>query len=395
MSIRHFTPYLVVAGILALFPISYVGYREYQSYVEVQELVSKAVAFHQSLDKDIQTEGNSTDRQGTQKGNHTASATNGFATRQMEPANTHKPDASKKIVKVQVLSPEIVAKYTGGDPHHALRMSKGAPPPVEVGRTWNTDELVTQWIALPDGQVVKILAPPGEEIREGDRVSQAYIDLLRDKRSEINIDGKVFEVPSGVDRDLYMQKALWARTLDISMEAVESHIANQELVVKPEGEPMTAEETKINFNFLRKIPKFESFLRAERPDLYGSEAVDDGRDKPPSDNWEIDLGGVDNSSYLSEPVPKGKIERQPPVPSEPETVSSQGTSDQERISPERVDKARQLIDQYGSEEGLRRLRKSDPEAARRFERHPPVSQNKQEENKGRDAPDGDNQHGSK
>ena len=33
-----------------------------------------------------------------------------------------------------------------------------------------------------------------------------------------------------------------------------------------------------------------------------------------------------------------------------------------------TDKAQQLIDQYGTEEGLRRLKKSDPEEARRFER---------------------------
>ena len=39
----------------------------------------------------------------------------------------------------------------------------------------------------------------------------------------------------------------------------------------------------------------------------------------------------------------------------------------EQLSPERLDKARQLIDEYGTEEGLRRLRASDPEAARRFE----------------------------
>ena len=40
----------------------------------------------------------------------------------------------------------------------------------------------------------------------------------------------------------------------------------------------------------------------------------------------------------------------------------------EELSPERFDKVQQLIDQYGSEEGLRRFREMDPEAARRFER---------------------------
>ncbi len=39
----------------------------------------------------------------------------------------------------------------------------------------------------------------------------------------------------------------------------------------------------------------------------------------------------------------------------------------EGLSPERFRKGQQLIDLYGTEEGLRRLRESDPEAARRFE----------------------------
>ena len=39
----------------------------------------------------------------------------------------------------------------------------------------------------------------------------------------------------------------------------------------------------------------------------------------------------------------------------------------EGLSPERFNNAQQLIDQYGWEEGLRRLRESDPEAARQFE----------------------------
>ena len=51
----------------------------------------------------------------------------------------------------------------------------------------------------------------------------------------------------------------------------------------------------------------------------------------------------------------------------------------EGLSPERFDKAQQLIDQYGTAEGLRRLREMDPDAARRFER---------ERRPSRDAPSG-------
>ena len=50
------------------------------------------------------------------------------------------------------------------------------------------------------------------------------------------------------------------------------------------------------------------------------------------------------------------------------TDESHSTPTGEPLSPDRFDKAQQLIDQYGTEEGLRRLRESDPDAARQFER---------------------------
>ena len=50
------------------------------------------------------------------------------------------------------------------------------------------------------------------------------------------------------------------------------------------------------------------------------------------------------------------------------TVESLETQLRERLSPDRFSKAQQLIDQHGTEEGLRRLWESDPEAAQQFER---------------------------
>ena len=59
----------------------------------------------------------------------------------------------------------------------------------------------------------------------------------------------------------------------------------------------------------------------------------------------------------------------------------------EGLSPDLFDKAKQLIDQYGAEEGLRRFREMDPDAARRFERgHPPQSPRRQGGDSGRDSP---------
>lgn len=64
-----------------------------------------------------------------------------------------------------------------------------------------------------------------------------------------------------------------------------------------------------------------------------------------------DMGGSD--------APSIRIDDDSPVDST--------TQDKTPLSPERFENAQQLIDQYGTEEGLRRLRESDPEAARQFE----------------------------
>ena len=53
---------------------------------------------------------------------------------------------------------------------------------------------------------------------------------------------------------------------------------------------------------------------------------------------------------------------------EPTTPFDQETRGWEGLSPERREKAKELFDRYGSEEGLRRLREADPEAAKQFER---------------------------
>ncbi len=75
----------------------------------------------------------------------------------------------------------------------------------------------------------------------------------------------------------------------------------------------------------------------------------------------------------------------PPAPTAAKDVEAAGW---EGLSSEQRAQAKQLFDEYGAEEGLRRLREFDPEAARRFERYPPQSPRKQGENRGRDVPEG-------
>ena len=80
-----------------------------------------------------------------------------------------------------------------------------------------------------------------------------------------------------------------------------------------------------------------------------------------------------------------RLETAPPVGGhvyEPPTVESVEARGWEGLSPEQREQAKQFFDQYGSEEGLRRFRERDPDAARQFERErhkPPVPSESGEE----------------
>ena len=381
MSIRRFTLYLVVAGILALLSASYLCYRAYQSHVDFKVFMSQALSFQQNIDKATMPGQDSTDKQMEQKGGNSAAPTSGLATDQTGHYSTHGEKPSSPPVKVRLLPPELVAVYSSeGDPTAAVRLANGPVPDIPE-KTWIEAELVPQRVELPDGEVVKTLTVPGLEFREGDRVSLQYIENARDKRHNyIEVDGIRHDASTLTgDADYSTQKMLWASSMDIPMKELESLIANREFFVTTEDELLTAEERDINFKFLSKIPEFRAYVRAHRPDLLETESPPDSAYQP-SENREIS-GESDVPSYLrqlplSEPAPQGKAGRQLPVKSDVPPVSSQETDLRQELSPERFEKAQRLIEQYGQEEGLRRLREMDTEAARQFERErkaPPTS----------------------
>lgn len=374
MFTRRFTPYLVVAGILALLSASYLCYRAYQSHVDFKVFISQALSFQQTIDKETMPGQDSTDKQMEQKGDNSAAPTSGLATDQTGHDNTHGEEISSPPVKVRLLPPELVAVYSSeGDSNAAIRLANGPTPDIPE-KTWTEAELVSQEVELPDGEVVNTLVIPGLEFQEADRVSLQYIENARDKRHDyIEVDGVRYDASTVTgDDDYSTQKMLWASSMDIPMKELESLIANREFFVTTEDEPLTTEERDINFKFLSKIPEFRAYVRAHRPNLLEMESPPDSAYQS-SENREIS-GESDVSSYLrqlpleSEPAPQGKAGRQLPVRSDLPPVSSQEIDNREGLSPERLGKVQQLIDQYGSEEGLRRFREMDPEAARQFER---------------------------
>lgn len=115
-------------------------------------------------------------------------------------------------------------------------------------------------------------------------------------------------------------------------------------------------------------------------------AIENGDEFFKLEHWADEQGFSDDPCCPDEPTPV-HLENEPvhPTPTSPSTppqaAKNVKTELSKELSLERFRKGQQLIDQYGTEEGFRRLREMDPEAARQFEqRHRPVPS--------RDVPDG-------
>ena len=93
---------------------------------------------------------------------------------------------------------------------------------------------------------------------------------------------------------------------------------------------------------------------------------------------EQSLGGDDFGNSFPDDLPPSDADvyefEKPNVPQSVADLEKQLTPEgieaelSQGVSADRFDKAQQLIDEYGTAEGLRRLREMDPEAARQFER---------------------------
>lgn len=79
------------------------------------------------------------------------------------------------------------------------------------------------------------------------------------------------------------------------------------------------------------------------------------------------------------PTPSHGMDSQPPTPADAKSVEARGWMG---LSQEQREEAKAFFDQYGTAEGLRRLRETDPDAAAQFEweqREPPVPSESGEE----------------
>lgn len=329
---HRFTPYIIVSCIIVFCLVCYVGYRSYQNYVEFKDFTSKIKERQRSFVKDTPPTGGGAEK-------------SSFSNQEVDANITASP------VKVRWRTQEIV---------------RSPPPKHRRGpRVMHTPEnTVKKRVQTPDGKIHTIYWPRHMELPEGISFTPAAIKHLSRppvpppprKRYTREVVVRNADIPEGEDVETYIDKLRIASDYGVSIEEAEQMLASGQIRIE------VVERTPV-----------EEFTFDE---FFGETRLDTA--PIPSQRGEADTvsaGGnfeAISSPSTHSPEPKNLVNKahvhheDGHVHSLPAAESVE-TELRKPLLPERFDKVQQLIDQYGSEEGLRRFREMDPEAARQFE----------------------------
>ena len=354
---HRFSPYVIGGCIIALFSITYFGYRAYRNHVEFKAFLSKTEAFNRSV---------------VGQSVHSSEAAPAVSAGQSESAlapqsggvdSEHKPDSSSKyIYKIAGFSIHTEEEMSQSDLEVEEWFITGKrTPAVEAYLKTHQKEVrldrhqIMQRVIGPDGNMYKVIVPIGQEYDEGDAIL----------RSELELPVHLMAEPRGTEG-----------------ETIHDRLALLEPQIIP---PPLSDKPPVKVSFLPDdgegaVPGWmQKMLRSSRAGLPpgvlgGSESVS--------------AGGYSGGSNFSEGVlntDTAPVGSEAPVSAsfQPETPSRRGETGGEfthqtpppsasaiigeGLSLDSFDKAQQLIDQYGTVEGLRRLRETDPDAVRQFE----------------------------
>ena len=306
--------YFIAAGILVLCFVSFFSYMQYQEHVEFKNFMSGILAFQQSVDN----------------------------------TNILGESSLSSVVKVE----------TENTNPEDIKVDKDSKPVF-----FDLEDMVKQRVQAPDGTTHEILVPKGHELKEGDVVSESFFDQPPPFDFEVIKGGRIkkSEIPEGESVESYTTKQMLSKVYSVSIEDIEKMMERGDIIVKRSP-----------------IDEFsgEDLLHTDTPEHDSSEDSDEDTDvmlirpdSPPATSDLPDMSGAKasppNMSDLQKQKPFQKRAAELEQQLMPEGIEGEP---REELSPERFSKAQQLIDQYGTEEGLRRLRESDPDAARQFER---------------------------
>ena len=419
---RRFVSYLVVVGVIVLVSVCYIGYREYQKHVAFERFISAIQAFNSSVehtetDRHLHLADTHTHGGGKIDSSTVADTANPYFIGKRGDEYVYKVGAGdygyiytpvpfdREDIELQAW--EITGEKT---PYVEEFLKKRAENSPYKGQ-------VVQRVVTPDGQLHKVIVPEDMQYREGDAILRSELDPLileafeQDQRpAPVEVAGEpvpdeYYAIEDPYERLEFVRKVMLSRISKTSLAEIEAKIAKGEIDVSLSAK---AKENVDNNEAMkergRMLLSFAKPAPSDKPPVKVSFLPDEGEDALPgwmrkmqgtlpSGSGETEFGG-DYST--TDPFSEGSINEdasgapvRSDVPTSPsdlpdivKPISPQSVADLEKqlttqgieaelskgLSPERFDKAQQLIDQSGTEEGLRRLWEMDPEAARQFER---------------------------
>ena len=424
---RRFFPYIVVMGIVVLLVVSYFGFKVYQNHVEFKTFMSNAQAFNRSVAHDEtheHTYRSDEHTHGAENHLHLPFSEAELSSPDLSTTAPQRPFVRNMPLAAKLSGREIAAAlFEWVDTGEKSDLMEAYIKKLQANNPYHGK--VIQRVVTPDGQIHTVLVPEGYEYQEGDAILKSEVDpstaviSFGGEPMHLIVAGVRYDVPEEYysikdpyEREEYFNKFTWSIENGVSMDEVELKVAQGELDFSlseaakksiDEGKEQEERAQWLADQFAKPLPPDRPpvkvrFLPDEGEDALpgwmrklqrnpqlGSGAAADGRKY--SAGSPVSEGGIPldtNTTPARSDLPLFQSDLSTPFESEstaqgeaihgttqtpkPPTVDILETQLREQLSPERVSKVEQLIGQYGTEEGLRRLRQTDPDAARQFER---------------------------
>ena len=419
---RRFIPYLVLTGLVVLLSIGYISYRQYQKHIEFESFITGTQTFNDSVEHaDVSTPGYFTDPQlhtdadrGSRVPGGTTDTANPYFVGKRGDEYVYKvgdghiytPEPfDREFIEMQAW--EITGAKT---PYVEKRLNELAENSPYKGQ-------VVQRIVTPDGQLHNVIVPRDMQYEEGDAILHSELNppileaFNHQPSGEVEIadepiPNEYYAIDDPYERHKFIKKVMLSKRfgvsiakidakiaageLDLSLSAGERENVDQKLAIEQRKQmllsfarPASSDKSPVKVSFLSDtaedaMPGWIRKMQGTLPLGNGEAAAGaaySGADAFSERGINEDANGAPIRSNV--PVsPSDLSDIVKPTPSSPNVadiekqLTPQGIEAGlgEGLSSDPFDKAQQLIGQYGTEEGLRRLRESDPEAARQFER---------------------------
>ena len=417
---RRFMPYIVGVCVAGLLFVCHTGYREYQKHIAFERFISDMQTFNRSVEH-TETDGHAhlTDTHPHGSGNPDPSTmtdtTNPYYKGKQGDEYVYMA-GGKYIYSVAPLDQEYLELQ-------AWEITDEKTPYVKKHLKWLAENSpykgqVVQRIVTPDGQLHNVIVPHDRQYEEGDAILRSELDppileaFEQDEHpARVEIAGEpipdeYYSIEDPYERHEFIKKVMFSKQLKISMAELEAKIAKDEIDVSlsvrekenVDNNEAIEERGRILKSFAKPVPSDKSPVKVRLLSDTAQDALPGWIRKmehnPQLGNDEIgsgaaysattrvderigyeDLKGVPvrsdlphfpaDLSRLVEPVPQDIADLQKRLT--PEGIEAEL---ERSVSPDRYNKMQRLIKQYGTEEGVRRFREVDPEAARQFEREP-------------------------